>query len=116
MVVRNNVAAEFNTGRMNFFTSDEASKYIEAYQYQAILDDGTTEFCAAHNNQVLLANDPQLGQITPPNHHGCRSTLVAILIGESEAGGYFNDYKNKFEPFGADVPAEATKPATGFGG
>lgn len=116
-IARTNMADQYNVGRMNFFTSDEVSGVIEGYQYQAIIDDVTTDFCREHDGQVLKAGDPQLAVINPPNHYNCRSTLVPITIGENDdPGSFFEDWKDEFDPFGTGVSADAARPAPGFGG
>lgn len=114
-IARTNISTYFNTGRQNFFTGDTAAKYVEAFQYQAILDDQTTDYCAEHDGQIIAASDPQLSVITPPNHFNCRSTLVPILVGDNEdPDSFFYGYSEAYEDFGANVTK--TKPADGFGG
>jgi SPP1 gp7 family putative phage head morphogenesis protein len=116
-IVRTNSADAYNTGRMNLFTSDEVRPLVEAYMYSAILDNVTTEFCQSHNEQVIKADDPGLGIITPPNHYNCRSILTAILVGENndKDSPYYN-YTEKSDIWGTDVPATERLPAKGFGG
>jgi SPP1 gp7 family putative phage head morphogenesis protein len=111
---------KYNAGRMNFFTSKEVEPMVEAFQYQAILDDNTTAFCRAHDGQVIKSGDGRVAQINPPNHFNCRSVLVPILVGDNKnEDSFYNGYKDDkeaFPPFGADVPKDATQPEIGFGG
>jgi SPP1 gp7 family putative phage head morphogenesis protein len=67
-IARTNQSTSYNAGRMDTFRSDTVRPYIEAYQYQAIMDDATTEFCAEHDGQIIRADDPDLQRISPPNH------------------------------------------------
>lgn len=116
-IARTNMADEYNTGRMNFFTSKSVAPYIEAYEYQAIMDSNTTAFCAAHDGQVIKASDPRVAQINPPNHFNCRSILVPIMSGDNDdPDSYYDGYKENTKPFGTDVPKNATQPEIGFGG
>lgn len=117
-IARTNLSNWYNTGRMNFFSEPEMQKIIQAYHYQAIIDTRTTPFCNEHDGQVIKAGDPQIASITPPNHHGCRSALVPIFIGDNEAG-YFKNWDtdfNRFPKFGTDISQKAATPAVGFGG
>ena len=61
--------------------------------------------------------DPLLNLIIPPNHFNCRSVLNPIMITDSEnPDSYYNNYKDRFQTWGTDIPAGATMPAEGFGG
>ena len=68
---------------MNFFSSKDVEPFIEAYQYQAILDAVTTQFCQEHDGQIIKSSDPNFATIVPPNHYNCRSTLVPIMVEET---------------------------------
>jgi intein/homing endonuclease len=48
-IARTNASTAFNTGRMNFFTSDNIRPLIEAYQYSAIIDNVT---CLAEGTKI----------------------------------------------------------------
>lgn len=116
-IARTNMADQYNAARINFFTSKEVSPIVEAYQYQAIIDENTTDFCASHDGQVIKASDPRVAQINPPNHFNCRSTLVPILLGDNtDKNSFFYNYRDNTVPFGTDVPKNATQPEIGFGG
>lgn len=116
-IARTNQSDAYNSGRMNYFLRPEVDQLIEAYQYSAILDDQTTDFCAAHNGQIILKTDPEFGRIVPPNHYNCRSTLIPIFIGENELpGDYFYGYQDDMQTWGTGVPKDERKPADGFGG
>ena len=112
--------AQTNTGRMNLFNSDSIKSFIEAFQYNAIIDNNTTEFCAQHDGQVILKSDPQFESINPPNHFNCRSMLSPIMVDENEvSGSFFSGYKeNKtdFPDWGTSVTKDNRTPAKGFGG
>ena len=59
------------------------SDIVQAYQYSAVLDDRTTEFCAAHDGRIFKENDPYIDLIWPPNHFNCRSLFIPVVEGET---------------------------------
>lgn len=81
-IARTNVAEAYNSGRMNFFAHEEVRTFIQAYEYSAVLDERTTDFCQSWHGVVLRADDPMLRTITPPNHYGCRAILIPVVRGE----------------------------------
>ena len=116
-IARTNIVTNYNNGRMNFFTNDTMIRFIEAYQYQAIIDNRTTLFCESHDGQTIKAGDGELAFIVPPNHFNCRSILVPILIEEKvDPDSFFFNFEEEFRPWGTSIPATAVRPAKGFGG
>ena len=114
-IARTNQSTSYNSGRMDTFRSDAVRPYIEAYQYQSIIDDATTDFCLEHDGQIIRADDPDLQRIQPPNHFNCRSVLVPIFVTDTnETGSYFNDYESKFDKWGTGVTEAGRNPAEGF--
>lgn len=65
-----------NRGRHAYF---EDSGVVAAYQYSAIIDDVTSELCAALDEKIFAAGDEPI----PPLHFNCRSLLVPITKYES---------------------------------
>jgi len=113
-IARTNASTAYNSGRSMFFKGPAIRPFVEAFQYSAIMDDRTTEFCIYHDEQILKKGDPQLSAIEPPNHFNCRSVLTVIFIEEkNDPKNYFYDYENKFEAWGQNVPADIM-PAKGF--
>ena len=116
-IARTNASTAYNAGRAEWFNSPKVRPFISAYQYSAILDDQTTQFCEAHHDQIIKKDDPELSIVWPPNHFNCRSVMVPIMTADEEnPNSYYYDFKNKFEPWGTNVSGTATKPAKGFGG
>lgn len=64
-----------NNARREYFDS---TGVVAGYQYSAIMDDRTTEICAALDGKIFKADDAP----TPPLHFNCRSTLIPITIYE----------------------------------
>ena len=81
-IARTNMAEAYNSGRMNLYKSKEVGDFIVAYEYSAIMDDRTTEFCKEWDGEILPANDSRIGANNPPNHYQCRSVWIPITRGE----------------------------------
>ena len=116
-IARTNASDAFNSGRMNFFQSDDIRPLIEAYQYSAIIDNVTTEYCESHDGQIIYPNDPAFGTMNPPNHFNCRSLLIPIMVAEgSDPNSPYYNYKTDEETWGTGVSHNYRLPAEGFGG
>ncbi len=116
-IARTNISDFYNTARLNTFTEKPLSQIVEAYEYQAIIDDATTPFCREHDGQVIKSGDGAVAQINPPNHFNCRSVLVPILIGDKDdPDSFYSNYPENTEPFGTNITEKAVNPEIGFGG
>lgn len=56
------------------------------FMYSAINDDRTSEICRSLDGKVYPADDAIWHVIYPPNHHNCRSQVIAL--NEKEVQGY----------------------------
>jgi SPP1 gp7 family putative phage head morphogenesis protein len=79
-IVRTNFNDAYNQGRLAMYNDKNVNDYIAAYQYSAILDDVTTDFCREYDGKVYEKDDPIWSSITPPNHYNCRSTIIPVFI------------------------------------
>lgn len=79
-IVRTNTTDAFNQGRLAEARRPELQGIVTAMQYSAILDTRTTPLCRGLDRKVFAIDDPQLDQLTPPNHFNCRSVLVPITF------------------------------------
>lgn len=114
-IARTNQSTSYNAGRMDTFRSDAVRPYIEAYQYQIIEDDDTTDICLGLKDQIIRADDPTLQSMSPPLHWNCRTVLVPIFITDSnDPGSYFNNYESKFKPVGTGMSQELLSKARQF--
>ena len=77
-IARTNVSDAFNQANLAVYNDPDLGDFVEAYQYSAITDSRTTEFCNSYNGRIFAKDDPIWAQITPPNHFNCRSTTVAV--------------------------------------
>lgn len=51
-------------------------------QFDAVIDDRTTELCSSLNGVIRPVDDPFWDQYYPPNHFNCRSTVRQLQQGE----------------------------------
>jgi SPP1 gp7 family putative phage head morphogenesis protein len=76
------VNGAINGGRDKAFKN---YKYrLTGYQYSAILDDRTTETCRYLDGKTIPIDDPQVSELSPPNHWNCRSILVPITATDEQ--------------------------------
>lgn len=81
---------------INAQTNDIALKTYEAngiksYKYVAIMDSRTTEVCRNLNGQVFKNNQGPL----PPQHYGCRSFIIPVIIRNGEVTEFKQFSKRK---------------------
>lgn len=100
-LVRTSLTEAFNEGRRSFFEDDDLDGYVEAYQYSAILDSRTTEFCRRANGRIWPVDSNLWQHYVPPNHFNCRSLMIPVVQGDQWATS-------------RDVPTDVT-PSPGFG-
>jgi SPP1 gp7 family putative phage head morphogenesis protein len=95
-IARTNASNHFNNARLNLFFDKDVVSTIEAFQYNAIIDASTTQFCASHHGQIIKKSDPDFSFMQPPNHFNCRSTIEPIFIGEDEdKDSFYHKYDEK---------------------
>ena len=82
-IVRTNLSEAFNSGRRAAFESPRVSPFVSSYEYVAVIDPRTTDFCENYDGFTRPKNDPIWDAIWPPNHYNCRSMVVAALRGET---------------------------------
>ena len=56
-------------------------------RFDAVMDDRTTDICAAFDGTVLPEDDPFWSRSLPPLHFGCRSHVVTLSEREARAEG-----------------------------
>jgi len=75
-IVRTNTADALNQARTALFGQPEFKGFILAYEYSAILDDRTSDYCESMNGRIRK----DWGSGAPPAHYQCRSLLVPVTI------------------------------------
>ena len=92
-IVRTNESEMFNMGRMAEFNNPDLDGFVQAYEYSAVMDDRTTEFCSEHDGQCLEAGDDRVDEF-PPAHYNCRSIWAPVFRGED----YDNNWDDSIKP------------------
>ena len=75
-IARTNTADALNQARQALFGQPEFRGFVLAYEYSAILDDRTSEYCEIMNG--LIRKD--WGSGAPPAHFQCRAILIPVTI------------------------------------
>lgn len=99
-LVRTNTFEAMNEARLAEFTDPELDGWVVAFEYSAILDENTTEFCRYMDGRVYAADNEVWDTHRPPNHFNCRSLLIPI----TKASGWD----------GQESEPPEVDPATGF--
>lgn len=81
-IVRTVTQKAFNEARGQQF--NEVKDMIVGYQYSAIMDDRTSDICAALDGKIF--NPTEFSYYNPPKHYNCRSLLVPIYADEKLDG------------------------------
>lgn len=78
-IARTETAKMYNAGRVARYTDPAQDGFVEALQYDSIVDTRTTDLCEGLNGKVIDINDSgTIAKMTPPNHFRCRATWVAV--------------------------------------
>lgn len=101
--VANNLKTLWLIGAVNLWRATIFERYPEKvywYQYSAILDDRTTDYCRSLDGRVVKPWSAEFFKYMPPKHYNCRSLRVEILIDET--------FKPAFTWIPSSIPAPAT--------
>jgi len=77
-IVRTNFSDAYNQGRLKMMEDPDVKDIITGVMFSAIMDDRTTEVCAALDGQIFEQGDPDIARVTPPLHFFCRSQLTPV--------------------------------------
>lgn len=77
-LVRTNTFEAMNEARYAYFTDPALDGYVVAFEYSAVLDEKTTEFCRYMDGRVYAADSEVWDTHRPPGHYNCRSLLIPI--------------------------------------
>ena len=102
MIIRTNTTRVFATARVQAGIEGAATGNYPAMEFTAVMDDRTSEICESLDGSVYAADDDIWGNITPPLHENCRSTVVFI---------HKDDLPEKY-----NAPFDTTKIRPEFGG
>ena len=82
-VVRMQFNTAFNDGRHRKFDDPDVKDFIVAYDWSAVMDDATTEYCRALDAGGPYRKEEITREGWPPAHFNCRSIVVPITQGET---------------------------------
>ena len=100
-LIRTSVTQMTNTVNQQMYIANQ--DFIDSYRYRAVLDLQTTPICQSLDGKVFkFGKGPQ-----PPQHFGCRSTIVFIT--KTEAEGDFREREQR-AALGGLVPSDMTYP------
>jgi len=98
-IARTETAKMYNAGRIARWLDPENEGFVEALQYDAIVDTRTTDLCRSLDGKIIaISNAAAVAKYTPPNHFKCRATWIAVT---------------KFEEWKDDFPLDE-EPQKGF--
>lgn len=98
-IARTETAKMYNAGRIARWSDPELNGFVEALQYDAIVDTRTTDFCRNIDGKIISMDNAQaIAEYTPPNHFRCRATWIPVT---------------EFEAWKDDFPLDE-KPPKGF--
>ncbi len=75
-IVRTNITEAVNEGRAAMMTDPDVSTFVQFFQYTAIIDERTTDYCDCMDGKIFRIEDLDL--LKPPAHFNCRSFTVPI--------------------------------------
>ena len=104
-VTRTVLTEAYNAGLQSFFEDPELDGYVEAYQYSAVLDGRTTEFCRNAHGKIWPVDSTQWRNYIPPNHFNCRSRIIPVV--EDDEWTASKDVTNS--------AGQPVRPSPGFG-
>lgn len=88
-IVRTNHTRAYNAGRLVELRRLSERKIVKGAQYSAVMDSRTSAICRKLHGRIFKPDDPDLDNLTPPNHYNCRSALIAVTITDNPQSGNF---------------------------
>lgn len=101
--VANNLKTLWLIGAVNMWRATIFERYPEQiywFQYSAIMDEKTTDYCASLDGRIVKPWSAEFYQYMPPKHYNCRSIRVEIKQDEV--------FKPNFTWIPSSIPAPAT--------
>lgn len=78
-IARTESGKMYNAGRLTRWLDPENNGFVEALQYEAIIDSRTTELCRHLDGRIVaITNTAAILEYTPPNHFQCRATWIPV--------------------------------------
>ena len=103
-IARTETGKFYNAGRIASWQDPELEGFVEAMQYDAIIDTRTTDFCKHMDGKIVdIRNQALIFKYSPPNHFQCRATWLPVSRYEE----WEDDFKVGMQPekgFTFDTP------------
>lgn len=94
-IARTETGKMYNAGRLARWLDPEVNGFVEALQYDAIIDRRTTELCRHLDGKIVsIKRADVIAEYTPPNHFQCRSTWLPVTKHEE----WEDDFPTDIEP------------------
>lgn len=78
-IARTETSKFYNAGRLARWSDPDVDGFVEALQYDAIIDRRTTDFCKhVDGKTIAITNQAKINEYTPPNHFQCRATWLPV--------------------------------------
>ena len=88
-IARTETAKMYNAGRISRWLDPEQDGFVEALQYDAVVDTRTTDLCRNLDGKIIsVGNSQAVAEFTPPNHYMCRATWLPVTKYESWADDF----------------------------
>jgi SPP1 gp7 family putative phage head morphogenesis protein len=78
MVFRTVSQSAYNGGKASEMFGPEGQARAGYWQFSAVMDDRTTDECAALDGQIFAKTDADAMDFIPPLDYNCRSTLIEL--------------------------------------
>lgn len=111
LVFRNNMMTAYNVG--HYMQRQDNIENQPYGLYDGIGDDRQSNICKALDGKVYKLSNPIWNRITPPNHHLCRSSVIAMSAEEIEEYGLSLDRVTN-EVKNLDLGSFEGNPALGY--
>ena len=76
--VRTNVSSAYNDARDSVFMDPALDGFVLAFQFSAILDGQTTDWCKDMDGKIFSVSNPIWDEWNPPTFYNCRSIKIPI--------------------------------------
>lgn len=106
-----NLTVATQVGRWKAMTRPEILAARPYWRYVSILDARTTPACRARHGEIRRADDPWWQTNYPPNHWGCRASVVTVSAAELDEFGW----RDRVTEGGQNVWAQAGQAGEGWG-
>jgi SPP1 gp7 family putative phage head morphogenesis protein len=99
-IARTEATKMYNAGRIARYSDPDINGFVEALQYDSVLDARTTEICQHMANKIVPITDKAtINKYTPPNHYQCRAAWLPVT---------------RYEEWSSDVDSINMEPMDGF--